>query len=132
MPLGTVLFFFATKYLSESYGIFGLTLASSSVSFVMTIAMTFILAFILPGFSALLIIRRIVLYLVLAAIGGFAGVQISAFSGLAGLPRLIVTFTVLLIPYVGVMWIIRETIFVRIIRSVRTATAPSNRQSKAP
>ncbi len=129
MPLGTVVFFFATKYLSENYGIFGLTLANSLVACMMTIAMAFTLAFILPKFSAVLIVKRIVSYFSLAAIGGFAGLKLSEFAGLDGLPRLIVSFTVLLIAYTAVLWITRETMFVRVLQSVRTATASGNRDS---
>jgi putative peptidoglycan lipid II flippase len=129
MPLGTVIFFFATKYLSETYGIFGLALANSVVAGVVAMVMVFALAFILPKFSAISIVKRIVLYLVLAAIGGFAGLELSAFAGLDGLSRLIVSFVVLLTTYTGVLWITREKIFVRVLRSVRTATASSNGDS---
>lgn len=129
MPLGTVVFFLATRYLSEIYGIFGLTLASSVVAAMTTIVMTVILAFILPKFSAVLVIRRMVSYFVLAAVGGFVGLELSAFAGLDGLPRLIVSIAVLLIAYAAALWITRETIFVRVLRSVRTAAASGNRNS---
>ena len=126
MPLGTVVFFIATKLMSEAYGLFGLTLANSLVAAMMTIVMAFILAFILPKFSAVLIVKRIVLYFALAAIGGFAGLKLSEFAGLEGLSRLIVSFVILLIPYIGLLWVSQETIFVRILRSLRTATASRN------
>jgi len=123
MPLGTAIFFFAAKYLSETYGIFGLMLAQSVVAGTMTIVLVFALANILPKFSAISFVKRIVLYLVPAVIGGFAGLELAAFAGLDGLSRLIVSFAVLLITYTAVLWMTRETIFVRVSRSVRTAIA---------
>ncbi len=123
MPLGTVIYFFAAKYLSETYGIFGLALANSVVAGTMTIVLAFALAFILPKFSAISFVKRIVLYLVPAAIGGFAGLELTAFAGLDGLSRLIVSFAVLLVTYTAVLWMTRETIFARVLRSVRTAIA---------
>jgi len=129
MPLGTVVFFIATKLLSEAYGLFGLTLANSVVGAMMTVVMAFILAYILPNFSAVLVVKRIVLYLVLAAIGGFAGLKFSEFAGLDGLSRLIVSFVILLIPYIGLLWVSQETIFVRILKSLRTATASRKRNT---
>jgi putative peptidoglycan lipid II flippase len=123
MPLGTVIYFFATKYLSETYGIFGLALANSVVAGVMAMVMAFALAFILPKFSAINVVKRIVLYLVPAAIGGFAGLELATFLGLNDLSRLIVSFAVLLIAYTAMLWMTRETIFVRVSRSVRTAIA---------
>jgi peptidoglycan biosynthesis protein MviN/MurJ (putative lipid II flippase) len=121
MPLGTVIFFFATKYLSETYGIFGLALANSVVAGTMAMVMAFALAFILPKFSATTLVKRIVLYLVPAAIGGFAGLELATFMGLNGLSRLIVSFAVLLITYTAVLWMTRETTFVRVSRSVHMA-----------
>ena len=126
MPLGTVVFFFATKYLSESYGIFGLTLANSAVAGITTFALSIILAFILVEFSALLLVKRIVIYFLLAAIGGLAGLELSTLLELDGLSRLIVSFAVLLVAYTGVLWATRETIFVRVLRSLRTAISRSN------
>jgi len=123
MPLGTVVFFFATKFLSEAYGIFGLTLGSSIVAGLTTIAMTFILAFILPRFAAKLVIKRMVLYFALAAICGFASLQISRFAGLDGLAHLVISFSLQLASYTAVLWISRDKIFVRVLRSLRTATA---------
>ena len=131
MPLGTIVFFVATKYLSEAYGIFGLTLASSTVAGMMTIAMAFILAYILPKFDALLVVKRMLLFFVLAAIGGVAGVALSAFLGLDGLFRLIVSFAVLIILYAGVLWLLRETIFARVLRSIRTAVASDKGEASA-
>jgi putative peptidoglycan lipid II flippase len=123
MPLGTVVFFFATKYLSETYGIFGLTLANSAVAGLTTIVLSFILAFILLEFSAMLLIKRIDMYFLLAAAGGLAGLELSAFAGLDGLSRLAVSLVVLTVAYAGILWITRETIFVRVLRSLRTATS---------
>ena len=120
-PLGTVVYFFATKYLSESYGVFGLTLANSLVAGLLTIAMTFILAFMLPRFSALQIVRRIVMYLVIAVISGLAGLKLADYATLSGLPRLILTSGILFALYGGVLWATRESVFVRILESIRNA-----------
>jgi len=126
MPLGTVAFFFMTRYLSQTYGIFGLTLAHSALAALMTLVMAFILAFILPKFSAMLIIRRIVAYLALAIIGGFAGLQLAGASELEGLMQLLVTLPTMLLAYGGALLLVREKITFRILRSVRTAIAPGS------
>ena len=45
----------------------------------------------------------------------------AVFLGLNGLSRLIVSFAVLLITYTAVLWMTRETTFVRVSRSVHMA-----------
>ena len=129
MPLGTVVFFYAIKYMSEAYGILGLTLANSAVAGLTTIVMMVILAIILPKFSAMRIVKRIAAYFGLAAIGGFAGLELSEFAALGDLSRLVVAFIVLLIVYIAGLWISRETIFVRVLQSLRTATTTGKNKS---
>ncbi len=123
MPVGTIVFFFTTKYLSEAYGIFGLTLSTSLVAAMTTFALTLILALILPKFSALLVFKRTFLYFVGATISGFASLKLSAFTGLNDLPLLVVSSVLLFTSYVGMLWITKETIFVRVLRSMRMAVA---------
>ncbi len=132
MPLGTVVFFLLTKFLSQSYGIFGLTVANSTVSTLTTIVMIFCLAYYLPKFSALTIFKRMVSYLALAIIAGLAGVEVSRIAGLDGVLRLIVSLAVMIPLYAGPLWIFREAIFGRILRSVRTAIKSGDREPEAP
>jgi putative peptidoglycan lipid II flippase len=132
MPLGTIVFFFATKFLSESYGIFGLTVANSTISTLTTIVMTFCLAYYLPKFSALTIFKRMVSYLALALIAALAGVEVSTIAGLDGVLRLFVSLVVMIPLYAGALWISQEAIFRRILRSARTAIKGSDRESEAP
>ena len=53
--------------------------------------------------------------------GGFAGLQLSSLAGLDSLPRLVLSFGVLLSVYLGVLWLARETIFARVLKSIRNA-----------
>ena len=64
---------------------------------------------------------------VVATFSGFAGVELAAFWGLDGLFQLMVSLAVLLLIYTAALWMTRETIFVRVWRSVRTAIAGNNR-----
>jgi peptidoglycan biosynthesis protein MviN/MurJ (putative lipid II flippase) len=121
MPLGTVVFFFATKHLSENHGIFGLTLAQSLVAGLTTIAMIFILSYLLPTFSALVVLKRLVLYFVTALFFGFAGLELAEFAGLRELAGLLVSFSVLFVGFAGLLSITREAVWLRALRSIRTA-----------
>jgi putative peptidoglycan lipid II flippase len=121
MPLGTVVYFFASKYFSEAFGVFGLTLANSLIATLMTSVMAIILGRLLAKFSAFQLLRRALAYFGLAAIGGYAGLQLALLAGLDSLPRLVLSFAVLSGVYVGVLWLARETIFARVLKSIRNA-----------
>ncbi len=121
MPLGTVLFFFATTYLSEYYGVFGLTLAGSVIAGIMSTILVIALSIILPSFSALTIFRRMVIYFVPAMIGAYVGVEIANYFTLTGLLRLMVSFTAMVGVYVAALRLSGESVFSRIVRSVRMA-----------
>ena len=121
MPLGTVVYFFATKYLSEAFGVFGLTLANSLIATLMTSVMAIILGRLLAKFSAFQLFRRALVFFGLALAGGYAGLELSLLAGLHGLPRLVLSFAVLSGFYLGILWLSKETIFARVLKSIRNA-----------
>lgn len=61
------------------------------------------------------------MYLVIAMISGLAGLKLADYATLSGLPRLILTSGVMFALYGGVLWATRETVFVRILESIRNA-----------
>ena len=118
LPVGTALFFLASKLLSASHGIFGLTLASSIVAGVMTLTLTIALQFVLPNFSALSIFARLTKYTVLAVVFGFLAAVIGGYFSLSVFLTLALTFTIQFLMYLASLAAIRDRTFIRVWRSV--------------
>ena len=118
LPAGTLLFLVASKVLSETYGILGLTLASSIVSAVMTATLSIALHMILQHFSALGVIIRMLKYSAVAILFGFVATMLRTYFGLTGILGLTLTLTVQFAAYFLALAAIRDRTLVRVWRSV--------------
>ena len=118
LPAGTVLFFLAAKLLSSTYGIFGLTLASSLTAGVMTFTLSIALQIVLPYFSASHVIGRMAKYGALAALYGYAAAIVSTELELHGVVSLLFTITAVFSAYFITLILIKDRILIRIYRSV--------------
>jgi putative peptidoglycan lipid II flippase len=123
MPLSTIIFFFAAMYLSQAFGIFGLTLAASLVSTTTVMLLLIALSSLLPMFPGATIFGRMVKYFVPSALGAGLGYVSMNALGLTGFLGLAVSFAVTVAVYVAILWLVRDSVYRRVRDSLRYAIA---------
>jgi len=125
LPIGTGIFFVAAKFLSMKFGIFGLTLAGTIAAAFTSLVLTIALNYLLPKFSAVQVIFRLFLYLAFSLLGGYLGLLLGEQLGAGGVSGLVISLAVLAITYVAFLALIRDRIFLRVWRALRSEFFPS-------
>jgi hypothetical protein len=101
-------------------GIFGLTFAGSIAAVFSAITLAVALSFALPNFSAARIGARMMIYMVVAFAGGYAGTVAAAQLPVGGLISLLTSLIILGLVYIAVLFVIRDNTFLRIFDSLRS------------
>lgn len=120
LPIGTGVFYLAARQLSETLGVFGLTLAGSIAAAFSAITLAGALSFALPNFSAARVGARMMIYMVVSFAGGYAGTLAAAQLPVGGPISLLTSLIILGLVYIAVLFVIRDNTFLRIFDSLRS------------